>query len=233
MEKRNASQHDASQHKTLDLRGLSCPEPVLRTKNLFDDPDVLSAEALVDGEINVQNLERLAGSLSLKFSWQAQDDYFRVLLSKELRSTVSAKDDKRSGRATQKNTALLQSETHYKQTGPKATQTSTVIFINKDTFGEGDREFSNHLLNLFLQTTLASGHQPKAILLANSGVKLLASQSPFLKVLDDFKSNGVEVLACGLCVEFYGLQDSIAKEQITNMFAICEYLFAADKVLTP
>jgi hypothetical protein len=69
--------------------------------------------------------------------------------------------------------------------------------------------------------------------MANAGVKLLAPDSPVLKVLEDFKSRGCEVLACGLCLEFYGLKEKVPKDQITNMFAICEYLFAADKVLQP
>jgi hypothetical protein len=78
-----------------------------------------------------------------------------------------------------------------------------------------------------------SGQRPRAILMANTGVKLMAPESPALKVLNDFKAAGCEVLACGLCVEFYGLKGKIPVEQITNMFAICEYIFAADKVINP
>ncbi len=57
--------------------------------------------------------------------------------------------------------------------------------------------------------------------------------SSVYKVLADFTAAGVDVFACGLCVEFYGLKDKIPKEQITNMYAICEYLFSADKVISP
>lgn len=60
----------------------------------------------------------------------------------------------------------------------------------------------------------------------------MTPDSPALKVLNDFKETGCEVLACGLCVEFYGLKGKIPVEQITNMFAICEYIFAADKVIS-
>jgi intracellular sulfur oxidation DsrE/DsrF family protein len=67
----------------------------------------------------------------------------------------------------------------------------------------------------------------------NSGVKLFSENSPFEKVLKDFQESGVEVLACGLCVEFYGLKQVVPKEQITNMFAICEYINAAAKIISP
>jgi hypothetical protein len=61
----------------------------------------------------------------------------------------------------------------------------------------------------------------------------MAKDSPCLTVFQEFKSQGTEVLACGLCVEYYGLANDIAKEQITNMFAIVEYLLAAEKVISP
>jgi selenium metabolism protein YedF len=209
----------------LDLRGLNCPEPVLKTKKLFDDQTIKGAQILVDGEINVQNLRRLAGSLQLSFSSRPQDDHFCVALSRSNSpGDISSKADE---------TFKPQSQPPIRSSADKDAKTTTVIFINKNTFGDGDKEFSNHLLNIFLQTVLESGHVPQAILLANSGVKLLDTNASFRKVLDDFKSKGVEVLACGLCVDFYELNDAIAKEQITNMFAICEYLFAADKVICP
>jgi intracellular sulfur oxidation DsrE/DsrF family protein len=108
----------------------------------------------------------------------------------------------------------------------------TVVFLGKDKFGEGDEEFSRTLTSIFLQTMYEAGHRPRAILLANTGVRLLAKDSSSHKVLSDFKAAGVEVWACGLCVEYYKLKNEIPIEQITNMFAICEYIFAADRLVT-
>ena len=213
--------------QVIDLRGLTCPEPVLRTKKLLDDRSVQHIDALVSDTINVQNLERLARSQKVGFEWQAEGDFFRVLISragtaKEAQGDKTAKAH--SHESPSASPAYL---------AGKSAQVGTVILITKDSFGEGDPEFSANLLNIFLQTILQSGHKTKAILLANTGVKLLTKDSPFTPVLKNFEEQGTEVLACGLCVEFYGLQNAIAKEQITNMFAICEYLFAADKVISP
>lgn len=215
--------------KMIDLRGLTCPEPVLRTKKLLDDQSIQEINALVSDTINVQNLERLARSHKLSFEWQAEGDFFRVILSR------TGADKARKGSDSRKENVHLHESASPNLTAVQQNigQTGTVIFISKDRLGEGDPDFSANLLNIFLQTILQSGHRPKAILLANSGVKLLAQNSPFEQVLKNFKDEGTEVLACGLCVEFYGLQKVIAKEQITNMFAICEYLFAADKVISP
>ena len=131
-----------------------------------------------------------------------------------------------------KNHAHVQTSTLKDKTAPQE-KVGNVVFLGKDKFGEGDSEFSTTLINLFLQTMFESGQRPRAILMANTGVRLMAPESTALKVLNDFKDAGCEVLVCGLCVEFYGLKGKIPVAQIINMFAICEYMFAADKVISP
>jgi selenium metabolism protein YedF len=220
--------------KTVDLRGLVCPEPVLKTKKMLDDGSVQQVEALVESEVNVNNLQRLARSLKMHFRAEPEQDYYRVTINRE----GSSSGDSQSGTSAAHPVAVQPGHAH--EAAPASgsskrneTEVGTVLFLAKDKFGDGDPEFSNQLLNMFLQTLLQSGHQPRAILMANAGVKLLAPDSPSFKVLDDFKNAGVEVLACGLCVEFYGLKGKIPVEQITNMFAICEFLMVADKVIQP
>lgn len=202
--------------ESVDLRGLTCPEPVIRTKKLFDRKEVELVEALVDDDVCVNNLQRLAKSLKAIAAVEPQEGFYKISISRSADGQLSL------GQQLTSSKTLTSSQ-----------EKMSVIFLSKDIFGEGDPDFSRTLINLFLQTVLDAGHEPKAILMANSGVKLMAADSPVLKVLNDFQGKGCEVLACGLCVEFYGLKDQIPKEQITNMFAITEYLFAADKVLTP
>jgi len=200
--------------QTVDLRNLTCPEPVLRTKKLFDDPQITAVQVLVDDEVSVRNLERLGHYLKAAVTSIKTADGFQVSLSRhdgELPKEESQTSNKVS---------IMEDKT-------------TVVFLSKDTFGHGDNEFSRTLLNLFLQTLYETGQRPQAILMANTGVKLMARNSPVLKVLQDFRLEGVEVAACGLCVDYYGLKEDVPVNQITNMFAICEYLTAANKVLTP
>ncbi len=199
----------------LDLRGMLCPEPVIRAKKALDNKETDAIEALVDDDICVANLERLARSLKAAVHVSEQDGFFSVSISK-------------AADATQQNTSH---SALAKKALPDINKTGLVVFFSRDQLGEGDPDFSKTLANVFLQTVLESGHQPRAILLANTGVKFLAADSPAKKVLDDFRNSGCEVLACGLCVDFYGLKQDIDKSQITNMFAICEYLTAAEKVL--
>jgi selenium metabolism protein YedF len=209
----------------IDLRGLTCPEPVIRTKKLFDNPSTTNVEALVDDDVCVNNLQRLARSLSAQFKVEKADGYFAVSLQR------GEKENKAATSMAPTDHVHPQSVGAGVATVPGAV--GTVILLSKDHLGEGDAEFSKTLINLFLQTVFDSGHRPRAILLMNSGVRLMAKTSQALKVLEDFRKDDVEVLACGLCVDFYGVKEDVPKEQITNMFAICEYLFAADRIIQP
>lgn len=211
----------------IDLRGLTCPEPVIRTKRLFDNQTVQHVEALVDDEVCVNNLTRLAGSLKAKIVVEKQDGHFRIAIER----SAAGGNASTASTGTSGTTAVSSGERA--SNGGQSTGTGTVLFLARDTFGDGDPELSHMLVNLFLQTTFESGLRPRAILMANSGVKLMASNSQVLPVLNSLRDDGVEVLACGLCLDFYKLKEQVPTAQITNMFAICEYLFAADRVIQP
>ncbi len=212
------------QKSRLDLRGLMCPEPVLRTKKILDQNPGIAVEVLVDSQISVMNLTRLANSLGMSLHSTQNESGYAVV--------IASKNDSRSDPVH--NYELPQQIAGAKRASDLSKASSTsVVFISKDTFGEGDRDFSVNLLNVFLQTILQAGHRPQAILLANTGVRLMDPDFSVRKVLDDFQEAGVEVLACGLCVEFYGLKEKIKPEQITNMYSISEYLFSADRIISP
>ena len=199
--------------KEVDLRGLVCPEPVLRTKKLLDDKDFSQVVVLVESEVNVKNLERLANSKKIVISSSQQNDHYKVVLAKDGNSTFEEKSEIKNASGE--------------------VEVAEVVFLGKDKFGDGDEDFSKSLLNVYLQTMYDAGHRPRAILMANTGVKLMASDSNVKPVLDQFREAGCDVLACGLCVDFYGLKGKIDSDQITNMFAIVEYMMSADKVINP
>ena len=49
-----------SDTKTLDLRGLSCPQPALQTKQAIKKMDAGAVEVLVDSQTSRDNVTRLA-----------------------------------------------------------------------------------------------------------------------------------------------------------------------------
>jgi hypothetical protein len=66
----------------------------------------------------------------------------------------------------------------------------------------------------------------------NAGVKLLVNGAPCLDGLRSLEHEGTDLLACGTCVDHYGLRDQIAAGHITDMCEIVETINAAPKVVT-
>ncbi|HMP51054.1 MAG TPA: sulfurtransferase-like selenium metabolism protein YedF, partial [Candidatus Melainabacteria bacterium] len=167
-------------------------------------------------------LERLAPSKNIHLTSSKEGEHFKVIL----RRSESLVQDNQAGEQS------VAAATMERAVGVDES-VGTVVFLGKNTFGEGDPHFSLSLLNVFLQTLYDSGHRPRAILMANSGVKLMARDSNVRPVLQQFEEAGCDVFACGLCVEFYGLKEDVPAEKITNMFSIVEFMMTADKVISP
>ena len=106
----------------------------------------------------------------------------------------------------------------------------TVIVINEDQMGRGDRELGRKILGACLRK-LPSFKGLEAIVLYNAGVKLAVKDSPLAGELTLLFDKGVDVLLCGTCLEHFGLLDQVAIDRVSNMDEILATLRAADKVI--
>ena len=108
---------------------------------------------------------------------------------------------------------------------------ATVIILNNNQMGHGDAEFGRKLLGTCLRK-LVSISDLSAIVLYNEGVHLATKDSPVAVELRQLHERGVDLLACGTCVEYYGLKDKLLVERPSNMDEILACLAEADKVIT-
>nr|HDM99874.1 preprotein translocase subunit TatB [Deltaproteobacteria bacterium] len=70
--------------KTIDARGLSCPQPVLMTLDEISAMNKGDLVVLVDNEAARENVIRAAASQGwLMTSIQSEDDEYRITISKE------------------------------------------------------------------------------------------------------------------------------------------------------
>jgi len=68
---------------TVDARGLSCPEPVLRTSNALKDlPEGEKLEVLVETVTSRENVGRMARSKGYKVQVEETEDGFRLMIGK-------------------------------------------------------------------------------------------------------------------------------------------------------
>ena len=99
--------------------------------------------------------------------------------------------------------------------------------------GNGDDQLGRTLMKGFLYAVSQLEQLPKTILLYNGGVKLAVEGAVSVEDLKSMEAQGVQVLACGTCLNYYGLTEQLAVGSVTNMYAIAEAMSGADKVIRP
>lgn len=107
-----------------------------------------------------------------------------------------------------------------------------VIVVNGDGMGSGSEELGKTLIGAFLKKIWASDDKPETIVFYNAGVKLLAKGSAVLDALSALADLGVELLACGTCVNYFELKEQIQVGRISNMEEITSTFMKADSVIT-
>lgn len=63
---------------------------------------------------------------------------------------------------------------------------------------------------------------PSTILFYNSGAYITCEDSASIEDLKSLEAQGVEILTCGTCLNFYGITDKLQVGEVTNMYAIAE-----------
>lgn len=68
--------------KTVDARGLSCPQPIVETKRVLDKLKSGKVEVLVDTVTSRENVLRFAENAGWKGTFEESKDGFKITLSK-------------------------------------------------------------------------------------------------------------------------------------------------------
>lgn len=109
---------------------------------------------------------------------------------------------------------------------------SFVYLIASDKMGNQDPELGPTLMANFLNKLVEAEKKPTHLLFVERGVQLLLPQSSAVEALRELEEEGVELLACQTCLNFYGIRDSIAVGQVSNMPTIIQTMHNADKVIS-
>jgi selenium metabolism protein YedF len=104
------------------------------------------------------------------------------------------------------------------------------ILIQSEFLGRGSDELGELLMSRFLTVLTDSKVKPASLLFLNSGVKLVVEGSWALTHLKKLEEQGVEILACGTCLDFFELTDKLKVGKPTNMVATVDSLLNSDIV---
>ena len=195
--------------KFIDAKGKACPMPVIMAKKEID-AGVKFFEIEVDNKIAVENLKKLANSQGFTTTIEKNNGNFKVNFS---------------------NGCEECEEVLAKVEGKKPLGNWS-IFVNKEIIGAGNEELGQSLMKMFLYTISEGEDLPKSILFMNGGVKVPTLNEQAVEHLKVLQDKGVELLVCGACLNFYGLEDKLEVGKISNMYDITNAMKEASKVIT-
>lgn len=107
-----------------------------------------------------------------------------------------------------------------------------VIILNSETMGHGDPELGKTLMGVLLRKLWARERKPDAVICYNSAVKLMAEGSEVLDALSGLSEAGVDILACGTCIDKYRLSASVKVGRVSGMDEILSLILEAESVIT-
>lgn len=197
---------------TVNAMGDSCPIPVIKTKKAMQaltGPETI--EVLVDNEIAVQNVTKMASSSGGKVTSEK-------LGEKEYKVTIAmggAADDA-------EETACI----------PDA-RDNMVVVVSSDRMGSGNDELGKVLIKGFIYAITQLDKLPKTMLFYNGGATLTCEGSDSLEDLKSLEAQGVNIMTCGTCLDYYGMKEKLAVGSVTNMYVIAETMAGADKIIRP
>ena len=71
------------------------------------------------------------------------------------------------------------------------------------------------------------------MLFYNGGATLTTEESDSLEDLKSLEAQGVEILTCGTCLDYYDLKEKLAVGSVTNMYSIVEIMAKANRIIRP
>ena len=108
-----------------------------------------------------------------------------------------------------------------------------MVAVDTATMGRGNDELGKVLMKGFLFAVTQLDELPKTMLFYNGGATLTTEGSDSLEDLKSLEAQGVEILACGTCLNFYGLSEKLQAGSVTNMYVIAEKMSQASLIIKP
>lgn len=199
--------------KTLDTKGLKCPQPLIMLKEaLLELNEGEEIRVETDNDTSLKNL------LSYLKDQGAEA---KVNTAGSVHTLVALKPEKDLAAS---NPAI------YCTTDLPI---SYVVCIKGELMGQGDPELGKLLMETFVDNLKLQEQLPTHVILYNGGVKLAMKESSVCNSLTELEELGTRIMLCGTCIDHYGLQYDIGVGMISNMVVITETLASAGHVITP
>ena len=206
--------------KIVDARGLACPLPVVNAKKAAEElhtGDVLTV--LVDNEIAVQNLQKFAKQKGFSATGEKKAE-------KEFEVTINVVSDANVQPVAEEAEEEIVCAVDSRKNG-------MVVVLSANVMGTGDEKLGTSLMKAFVFAVTKQDQLPETIVCYNTGAYLTCEGADTLEDLKILEAEGVNILTCGTCLDFYGIKDKLAVGTVTNMYEIVEVMEKARNIVRP
>ena len=238
----------------IDAKGKPCPQPVIlamRALGGLKDGETLQVQ--VDNEAAVENLKRMAQKNGAAVQVKAEGANWTVEIvpadsvagagggassADAADGGTGSADAAQAGQSAEEQTgqsALAQAgqsaEEQARQICAMPARGPVVVAVGSAEMGNGDPRLGRILMKSFLYSLTQLDELPQTVLFFNGGVRMTTEGSESIEDLKALESQGVEILSCGTCLDFYGLKDKLLVGGITNMYVIAQTMAGAGNVV--
>jgi len=201
--------------KIIDAKGLRCPQPLLMTRKVFGEiKDKESVKIIIDSENACNSITHFLEDNGMKVNSQKDGNVYELIVPEARKITEAAAEEQ-----------VCREE--IVQTGNYA------VAIFKNRLGEGSEELGMLLIKALINTLPDTTRKPRTMIFMNSGIFLVLKNSPVLEALKKLEQSGVEILACGTCLDYFQKKEELGVGRVSTMYEILERLSQASNVLYP
>ena len=197
--------------KTVDCRGLACPQPVIHTKNALHGATA-PIRVIVDNEASCTNVRRFAEIQGARVEVSERGGEFHLTVEPGHHVPTSEEPPVVCSTTAARN---------------------MVVYVSSEGMGRGDDDLGGVLMEVFLDTLSQFKGELSHAIFVNAGAKLAVEGSVVLEQVRQLEELGVQVLVCGTCLNHFGIKDKLAVGSVSNMYAIIETLSKAKRVIRP
>jgi selenium metabolism protein YedF len=203
-----------SEIKIVNATGLACPQPVVLAKQAIETNE--KVKVIVDNDTALENVKRLGTKLGCDVKVEKKSDgNYEIDLTRKAGAPVSNQNSSVSCNAS------------VASSGP------FVIVCSEDKMGRGNDELGSVLIRAFLHTICLQKEKPDVMIFYNTGVKLTLQGSDVLEDLKELAADGVEILVCGTCLNYFEVKNKLSVGVVSNMYDIAGTMSKASRLLTP
>jgi tRNA 2-thiouridine synthesizing protein A len=106
-----------------------------------------------------------------------------------------------------------------------------IVYLFDSDYVGSNRELGKVLLNGFMNAALSLPHKNCTVILISNAVKLAVRGSYALDVLNNLQQQGVGILICGTCLDFFKIRDEVAIGTVSNALEIMQRMTMASSTI--